>query len=235
MHSRPGTVHRLDELRALAASPVTADRGVRYPCPCPTYRAGRVMSVRSSVFVTQFEGESHGNELGTGVSSRCAGSPAPTWTPGCSPRAGRWRTGSTRRITSHTRPPRRRPAGACDGANSSSLRAGAAGSGSRPPRRAARAIAASRGTSAGRARASTTCRAGRGTPRRASTRRRASGGSVRRRRPGPRSSPFIHGPPDVCRKPGSVKRWQSLRNPWRWRRVNHVPGCGAAGWRRAKR
>ena len=70
------------------------------------------------------------------------------------------RTGSTRRITPHTRPQRRRPAGAYGGASSSCRRACAVGSGSRPRRRAARAIAASRGTSAGRARASTTCRAG---------------------------------------------------------------------------
>ena len=96
----------------------------------------------------------------TGVSARCAGSAAPTRTPGWSSSAGRWRTGSTRRITSRTRPPRRRPVGACGEASSSSRRAGAAGRGSRPRRRAERAIAVSSGISVRRARASTTCRVG---------------------------------------------------------------------------
>ena len=57
----------------------------------------------------------------------------------------------------------RRPAGVCGEVSSSCPRAGGAGSGSRPQRRAAPAIAASRGTSAGGAPASTTCRAGRRT------------------------------------------------------------------------
>ena len=72
-------------------------------------------------------------------------------------------------------------------ASSSSPHAGVAGSGSRPRRRAAQPIAASRGTSARRARASTTCRVGPRTRRRVSTPRRGSGGSAARLRRRPRA------------------------------------------------
>ena len=60
--------------------------------------------------------------------------------------------------------------------------AGRAGSGFRPRRRAAPAIALSRGTSAASARASTTCRARSRTRARASTQPAASGGSAARRK-----------------------------------------------------
>ena len=100
-------------------------------------------------------------------------------------RVGAPRTGRARRIASPTRRQRRRPAGISGEASSSNRRAGGVGRGSRP-RRALRAIAASRGISAGRARASTTCQAGIRTRSRASTRRRGSGGSAPRRRPGRR-------------------------------------------------